>query len=116
MFNEEIESLFHNFTVNGVLIPVSYLKYEGKSTTYIVYTPLSPDNSYSADDSILGVVANYDFDIYSKGNYYNIMQQMKDLLTQNGWTWQPSKDSNDLFEKDTGYYHKTVAFAKQIQF
>ena len=31
----------------------------------------------------------------------------------NDFTWQPSFDSPDMFEEDTGYYHKTVCFAKE---
>lgn len=115
MFNDEIEELFNNFTVDDVVIPVSYLQYGGGKETYIVYTPWNNDNSYSGDDTLLGYVAYYDFDIYSKGNYYLIMAQMIDLLTNNGWTWQTSKDSADMYEKDTGLFHKTVCFAKPVQ-
>ena len=116
MFNYEIEEIFRNFTVSDVVIPVSYLQYGGGKETYIVYTPWNNDNSFSGDDTILGCVVYYDFDVYSKGNYYNIVAEMKDLLTENGWTWQPSKDSSDQYEKDTGMYHKTVCFAKPVQF
>ena len=113
--NEEIETIFINFTVDDIPIPVSYLRYKGNKTTYITYTPLSIDSSYSGDDSILGYVQHYDFDIYSKKNYYLVMEVMKQMLIDNGWTWQPSKDSSDLFEEDTGYFHKTLCFAKPIQ-
>lgn len=115
MFNEEIETIFTNFTVDDILIPVSYLRYKGNKTTYITYTPLSNGNSYSGDDNILGYVQYYDFDVYSKKNYYLVMEIMKQMLIDNGWTWQPSKDSSDLFEEDTGYFHKTLCFAKPIQ-
>ena len=73
------------------------------------------DNSYSGDNEILGFVDYYDFDIYSKGNYLEVVREVKRLLKENGWTWQPSRDSEDMNETDTGFYHKTLCFAKQVQ-
>ena len=32
-------------------------------------------------------------------------------MKNNGFTWQPSRDSRDFYEDDTGYYHKTLCFA-----
>ncbi len=109
--NQLIEQIFNNFTVNGVAIPVSFLRYGGKSTTYITYMEWDKSNSYSGDDEILGYVSYYDFDIYSKGNYLQIVEEVKRIMKENGFTWQPSRDSQDMFEDDTGYYHKTLCFA-----
>ena len=115
LFNAEIETLFTGFKVNGVSIPVSYLFYDGHESAYIVYGQYDTTNSYSADDDIAGVVAIYDFDIYSKGNYSGIADAVRSKLTKAGWTWQPNRDSQDLYDVDTGYYHKTFAFAKPKQ-
>ncbi len=109
--NELIEQIFNNFQVNGVAIPVSFLRYGGKSTTYITYMEWDKSNSFSGDDKILGYVSYYDFDIYSKGNYLGIVEAVKEIMKENGFTWQPSRDSQDMFEDDTGYYHKTLCFA-----
>ena len=109
--NEVIELAFSNFQVNGVKIPVSFLRYEGKSTTYITYMETDKDNSLSGDDEILNYVDYYDFDIYSKGNYFDVIKEVKKIMKQNGFIWQPSRDSSDRFETDTGYYHKTLSFA-----
>ena len=113
--NEIIESLFTGFKVDGVDIAVSYLFYEGHGEPYIVYYSYDKDNSYSAEDEIAGYVEYYDFDIYSKGNYLNIVKAVKQLLKNSGWTWQPRRDSPDMFDKDTGYFHKTICFAYPIQ-
>lgn len=109
--NELIEQIFTNFQVNGVTIPVSFLRYGGKSTTYITYMEWDKSNSYSGDDEILGYVSYYDFDIYSKGNYLAIVEAVKEKMKENGFTWQPTRDSQDMFEDDTQYYHKTICFA-----
>lgn len=109
--NELIESIFANFTVNQVNIPVSFMYYEGHGEPYIVYMQQDADNSLSGDDELLGYVDYYDFDVYSKGNYTAIIESMKSILKNNGFVWQPSRTSQDMFDKDTGYYHKTLNFA-----
>lgn len=109
--NELIETLFKDFTVDGVKIPVSFLFYEGHGEPYITYQLTDSDNSYSGDDELLGYADYYDFDIYSKGDYTNIVKSVKALLKANDFVWQPSRTSPDMYETDTGYYHKTLCFA-----
>lgn len=109
--NELIESIFANFTVDEKIIPVKFLRYNGHETTYVTYMNIDGDASYSGDDDLLGFVDYYDFDVYSKGNYMNIIEQIKIKLKENGFVWQPSRTSQDMFEDETGYYHKTLCFA-----
>ncbi len=109
--NELIKTIFTDFTVDGVTIPVKFLRYDGKSTTYITYQQTDMDNSFSGDDNLLGYVDYYDFDIYSKGNYEAIIESVKTILTDNGFMWQPGRSSGDRYEDEAGYYHKTLCFA-----
>lgn len=109
--NKTLKDIFKDFTVNSKVIPVEFLRYTGDKTTYITFMESDKDNSFSGDDELLGYVTYYDFDIYSKGNYLDIIEKVKEVLKDNGWTWQPSRDSGDLYEDDTGYYHKTLCFA-----
>ena len=109
--NELIETIFSGFTVDDVLIPVKFMRYNGHENTYVTYMQTYADNSYSGDDELLGYVEFYDFDVYSKGNYTKIIEQIKSKLEANGFKWQPSRDSTDMFEDETGYYHKTLCFA-----
>ncbi len=104
--NELIERIFKNFSV-----PVSFLYYDGNATAYVVYSQIDIDNAFSGDDELLNYVEYYDFDIYSKGNYFSIIESVKEILEANGFVWQASKTSSDMYEKDTGYYHKTLCFA-----
>ena len=113
--NSLIESIFQNFIVDGKTIPVSFMRYNGKSTTYITYMYYDSNNSYSGDDELLGWVDYYDFDIYSKGNYLNIIESVKSVMKQNGFMFQPSRSSSDMYEPDTGYYHRTLSFAIEKQ-
>lgn len=109
--NELIKNIFKDFTVDGVKIPVKFLKYEGHDEPYVIYQQVDIDNSLSGDDSLIGYVEYYDFDIYSKGSYTRIIEELKKLLKENDFVWQPSRSSADMYETDTGYYHKTLNFA-----
>lgn len=109
--NELIETIFANFTVDDTPIPVSYMFYEGHGEPYVVYMQQDADGSLSADDELQGYVDYYDFDVYAKGNYQKIVESIKTLLKANDFIWQPSRSSMDMYETDTGYYHKTLNFA-----
>jgi hypothetical protein len=109
--HELINSITQNFTVQNVKIPVSFMYYEAHNQPYIVWMQQDQDQSYSGDDELLGMVEYYDFDVYSKGNYLTIIEKLKALLKENGFKYQPSRSSADLYETDTGYYHKTLNFA-----
>lgn len=109
--NSLIKTIFTNFQVNGVTIPVSFLRYNGKSTTYITYQSVNIENTFSSDDELDYYVENYDFDIYSKSDYFAIIDSMKQILKENGFTWQPMLSSEDMYEDETGYYHKTLNFS-----
>lgn len=110
--NNEIQRIFAGFTVEGNEIPVAFMRYTGKNTTYITYQEIQDDTPFTADDELQAYVRYYDFDIYSKGNYLTIIESVKEILKANDWRWQPSMTSQDLYEDDTGYYHKTLCFAK----
>jgi len=109
--NELIEQILANFTVDDTPIPVSYMFYEGHGEPYVVYMQENADNSLSGDDELIGYVDYYDFDVYAKGNYNNIVKSLKQILVANGFVWQPSRSSADMYETDTEYYHKTLNFA-----
>lgn len=109
--NELIETIFANFKVDNVDIPVSFLRYDGNKTTYVTYQAINVDETLNSDDELQAYVEYYDFDIYSKGNYFGIINSLKEKLKNNGFKWQPTMSSGDLYEDDTGYYHKTLCFS-----
>lgn len=109
--NEIIQAAFNGFKVNNVEIPVKYLHYLGHGEPYVTYTPTGNNNVFSADDQIQNYITYYDFDIYSKGNYYDIAEAIKAIMQANNFSYVPSQDSPEMYEPDTGYYHKTLCFA-----
>lgn len=109
--NSLIQTIFNDFTVDQVAIPVKFMNYKGHGEPYVVYMQFDADNSFAGDDALMGYVDYYDFDVYSKGNFEAIIESIKDKLTENGFMFQPSKTSMDMYEEETGYYHKTLCFA-----
>lgn len=109
--NNLIEKTLSGFTVNGKKIPVKFLRYNGRSETYITYMMTDADSVLHGDDELLNYVEYYDFDIYSKGNYKPIEKALKALLKSVGFMWEPDRSSEDMYEDDTKYYHKTLCFS-----
>ena len=111
--NAEIETTLKG--ANGLSVPVAYMFYEGNADAYVTYMQLDKANVEAGDDSILGCVQYYDFDVYSKGNYLQIITDIITKLTAKGWLYQPSRDSADMYERDTKYFHKTICLAKESE-
>lgn len=109
--NELIEQIFAGFKVDGKEIPVCFLHYDGHDEPYVIYQHTDSANSLSGDDDYLGWVEYYDFDIYSKGNYFKVAESLIKLLRINGFVFVPSRCSADMYETETEYYHKTLTFA-----
>ena len=109
--NKEIQTIFKGFKVGEKDIPVAFLRYNGDKDTYITYMETNAEEALSADDKLTDYVSYYDFDIYAKGNYMSIVEAVKELLEANGFIWQPSMSSGDMYEDDTGFYHKTLSFS-----
>jgi len=112
--NAEIERVLNNQTT-GLGVPVAFMFYDGNAETYVTYMQLDKDNVLAGDDQILGCVQYYDFDVYSKTNYLTVVTNLINKLTAAGWTYQPSRDGPDLYERDTKYFHKTICLAKESE-
>lgn len=109
--NQLIEQIFANFTVNGEEIPVAFLRYDGKKTTYMTYQLTDSNDPFSGDDELQNYVDFYDFDIFSTGNYLPIVEAVKTILKDNGFRWQPTRSSGDMYEDETKLYHRTLSFS-----
>lgn len=109
--NNLIEKTLSDFTVNGKKIPVKFLRYNGNEETYITYMMTDADSVLHGDDELLNYIEYYDFDIYTKGNYRPIIKELKGLLESAGFMWEVERTSEDMYEDDTKYYHKTLCFS-----
>lgn len=107
--NAEIETLFTNFTVDGVAIPVDFLRHDPQAgETYMTYNSMIELPGVVADNQLQNTAQSYDFHIFSKTNYANIELAVKALLGSTGWVFNQA--SEDLYEDTTQYYHKVITF------
>lgn len=109
--NEEIKTIFNDFKVNDVSIPVEHLRYIGSLKTFVTWTIISETPALSGNDEDLYSVVQVDFDVYSEGNYLDIIKEVKKIMKENEWLWV--EDSSEMYEEDTKLYHKTITFEKE---
>ena len=110
--NKEIKSIFgNNISVDGIVIPIKHLRYKGESKKYVTWTILGEEPRLSANDEPLFSVVSVDIDVFSDGNYLNVIKEIKKKMKDNEWVWV--EDSPEMYEEDTGLYHKTCTFEKE---
>ena len=108
---ELLKTIFDNFEVEEKKIPAEFITYTGKSKTYITYTFTEDDPVLFSEDQEAGSVAYIDIDIFSDCNYLAIEKRIKEVMKENNFVRIGS--SPDMYENDTGLYHKTLEFAKE---
>lgn len=109
--NEDIEKIFQGkITINKKNIPVVFKKYSGHATDYVVWFNDGNVPGFNADDKIIYTINSVEFNIYTKGNYIDIVQKLKDILETNDYFW--TGDNEDLYEEDTQYHHFVMTFEK----
>jgi hypothetical protein len=110
--HEEIKSIFgDSITVNGAVIPFAHLRYKGNLKQFVTWTMLDEDPILSANDEVLFSVCPVDIDVFSDSNYLDIIKEIKKKMKENEWVW--TGDSAEMYEEDTGLYHKTCSFEKE---
>lgn len=110
--NEELKSIYGDFiTVGNKKIPTAHLKYKGEETTFATWTITSNEPALSGNDEQLFSIGTVDVDVYSKGNYLSVLNEVKRLMKINEWLW--TGDSVEMYEDDTGLYHITASFEKE---
>ena len=110
--NNELKTIFGDaIKVKGESVPMAHLRYKGKKTTFGTWTITGENPVLSADDEPMYSVVTVDVDVFSKGNYLAMVNEIKQLMKQHDWVW--TGDSPEMYEEDTGLYHKTISFEKE---
>lgn len=110
--NEEIKLILtQNLIIGGEEIPVAHLKYTGKSKKFVTWTITGENPALSANDEDLCSICSVDVDVFSDGNYLDIVKEIKKIFKNNDWIWV--EDSSEMYEEDTQLYHKTISFEKE---
>ena len=107
--NEEIKLILGENI--GKNVPVAHLRYKGKARKFVTWTITGESPAFSANDEDLCSICSVDVDIFSEGNYLDIVKEIKQKMKNNDWVWVG--DSAEMYEEDTKLYHKTCSFEKE---
>ena len=110
--NEELKLILgENLIIVGAQIPVAHLRYKGNSKKFVTWTITGEAPALTANDEDLCSICSVDVDVFSDGNYLDIEKAVKQKMKKNDWVWV--EDSEEMYEEDTGLYHKTCSFEKE---
>lgn len=88
-------------------IPSSLLTYTGTATTYITFFEYNQRGSLYLEDDEATTTHSIQVDVWSKGNYLTLVDQVKSLMKQAGFT---RNSEAEFFEEDTKIFHKVLRF------
>ena len=94
-------------TLMPLQVPVSFQKYSGKATNYITFHEYLQSGEEFEDDSEAFTGHYIQVDLWSKADYSTMAGNIRTLMIQAGFK---RLDEADLYEPDTGLYHKGMRF------
>jgi hypothetical protein len=95
-------------TLKPIGVPVAFQTYSGTATTYITFFEYNQFSALNADDEEQQTAHFIQVDVWSKGDYTSIVQQVKDRLKEAGFR---RTTETDLYEPETKIYHKVLRFS-----
>lgn len=102
--NNEIETALSEFGV-----PVSFHRHSGSADTYITYFEYNQNAALNADDEEQNTNYYVQVDVWSKGNYLTLVEQVKNKLRSLNYI---RTSESGFYEEDTKMYHKAIRFRK----
>jgi hypothetical protein len=94
-------------TLKPLGVPVGFHKYQGSAATYITFFEFNQNGALFADDEEQLTSHSIQVDIWSKGDYTELVKQVKNELMNVGFS-RPTE--NELYENDTELFHKVLRF------
>lgn len=88
-------------------VPVAFLNYKGKATTYIRFFEYNQNGALYGDDQELKSRHFIQVDIFSRNDYTDLVKQVKDKLKTIGFI---RNFETEMYETDTDFYHKVLRF------
>jgi hypothetical protein len=95
-------------TLKPLGVPVNFQTYSGTATTYITFFEYNQFSALNADDEEQQTAHFFQVDIWSKGDYTSLVDQVKELMTAAGFR---RTTETDLYESDTKIFHKVLRFS-----
>lgn len=93
-------------TLERLGVPVERLKYGGKAASFITHQLVTGRDTFFSDDEEGAQEYTFLINVYSKRNYFQLLQNMKSALKAAGFFG--FEIEAEVFEQDTGYYHIPV--------
>ncbi|RSL32667.1 hypothetical protein D7Z54_14555 [Salibacterium salarium] len=93
--------------LSNLSVPVRRLTFSGSETTYITFFDYNENEAQSADDE---ETATYEFvqvDVWSKGDYTQLVKDVKTAMKAAGFK---RRDEQEFYEDDTELFHKAIRF------
>ena len=87
-------------------VPVPRLKYNGRAACFITYQLVVGRDTLFSDDEEGAQEYTYQINIYSKTDYFALLQRLKTALKAAGF--YGITIHAEVYEQDTGYYHVPV--------
>lgn len=106
--NPQIEKMFKDFKVEKKPVPIAYLQYFGTDDVYLTYYTWSEIPELFYDDDYNTEVCFGTIDIWSKRNFKEIVELVKQKLRENRFIW--TDNGTEIYEPDTGYFHVPINF------
>lgn len=94
-------------TLKPLNVPVSFHKNIEKENCYITFFVYNQKGELYSEGEEIETGYYIQVDVWSKGNYIDIVKQVKQLLKYKGFIRQ---NEYDLYESDTNIYHKCIRF------
>ena len=88
-------------------VPVVFQKYTGALSTHITFFEYNQQGALFADDAEKRTRHSVQVDVWSTGNYGNLVEQVRTLLTNAGFT---RNSETEFYEDDLKTFHKVIRF------
>ncbi|WP_227397346.1 hypothetical protein [Jeotgalibacillus aurantiacus] len=95
-----------------VSVPTALHFYSGAATTYIVYFEVVNRPDLHADNQLENTLSNVQVSLYSKGNYNELLDQVKLLMKESGFLYTGGISG---YEQDTKFYHYHLTYNYSIK-
>lgn len=98
-------------TLTPTNVPVAFQVYRGSATTYIRFFEIVDVPTLHTDNELRNTQKSIQIDVFSTGNYVDLIEQVKTLMKAAGFLWT---NSREFYEDDTGLYHYALTFNRTI--
>ena len=95
----------------GVGVPVRFQHYGGEAETYITFFTYLDRPAGYADDREQGTGNYVQVDVWSKGDYTELVQSVYEKMLAAGFVKQSFYDH---YEEELRIYHKAMRFLKEV--